>query len=760
MKESTLPKKRYTATEAKSIRQVRDAYQSARNAMRNNCYWGDPNSGYAGDWFDRWDIQEKIAMGWSEAPSTDGFESNVKSPMSAGRIESTMHKLRKLDVQFVVRPDDIKDPKDKRKAKVVQELLNNLFQRREFKARLNEWFQDTLIHGTGFVHVQYLQKKRKVKMPKVDTKKMSKEEKEMVKNGERVFEEETVYDYDDIAIEPVKIQEIFIDPSGRNVAGTSYEAQWVIRRMLPSMQQFKAMFKNDPDAKNISKVRPISSYTNEDAEFFEPPTDIDDNDYVEVLHYYNKAKDKYVVVANDVEIKNMPLPYMHKQLPIVKIDAYKILHQMYGMGIPDRLKNIQSEEEILKNLIYDRLHITANPMLKVKRGVYGEFSKSYQTAEPGLMLPVSQMDDVSALEYPSMNFDMFRGIDALDRDAVLATQIDPIQMGVNQKYVSATTSMLTKEQMDTFITALIDNWTEALNMVAKQCISLMSQYYTIPRIEEAGKSARNRHVRLLDIEINPDTLEVVEKRNKYTYLEIKPDFFNINGDWDIEIAPESVEVQSRAMEMQKSQANLAQLAPFMVDPNNPQSVLANPTPWINGPKMIEWYMETNAIPHELIAVTNEDEDISMERAEAQGKKLLESERVPGIPGESEIHKKVHVGQMKIINAAKERLEKRFEQYPEEIMPYIMETEEGKKLGDLAEIAQLYAEHLMQDDQPAALENKVAVEGSMPPEPEQPQVPMPPGLNQGGAGQPPMPAGANQGGGEMPQGRPPMAEQGL
>ena len=759
MKQKPLPKERYNAGEAKVIEMVRDSFKSARDSRQNGSYWG---TSAGGDWEPRWDLQEKVNIGWSKPPSQDEFQSNVKSPMSSGRVEATMHKLRKLDLQFVVRPDDIKDDKEKRKARVVQELLNNLFQRRAYKSRMMEWFNDCLVHGSAFMHVYYLRKKRSVEMPKLDTKNMSDEEKDKVKNKEKVYEKKDIYDYDDIVFEPVKIQEVYVDPSARNLHGTSYEAQWIIRRMLPSITQFKAMYRGDPDAKNVSKVRPASAYIGEETEFFEPPRDIKDNDYVELLHYYNKAEDRYVVVANDVVIKDMPLPYMHKQLPFVKINAYEVLHQFYGMGIPDRLMNIQGEEEILKNMIYDRLHITANPILKIKKSIYGEFSKAYQTAEPGLMVPVNQQDDVQPLEYQTMNFDMFRGIEALTRDAVIATQIDPIQMGVNQKYVSATTSMLTKEQMDGYITALIDSWTEALNVAAKQCISLMSQFYTVPRIESAGKTAKNKQIRLTDIEINPETLDVSEKRGAYTYLKIKPEFFNINGDWDIEIAPESVEVQSRAIEMQKSQASIAQLAPFMVDPSNPQSVLANPAPWIDGPKLLSWYMDTNGIPKEIMATAQEDEDITVERATLQGKLMLGGEAVPGIPGESEAHKAVHVKQLTIVNKQKNGLEKQLEQLDPMQMEFIMNSEYGEKLKELDKLANIFAEHLMSDDKPKVMGVPEAITGGKPQ--QQPQVPMPPGMTPAGGGQPPMPAAGNQqsgmSAGVPEQGRPPMAEAGI
>lgn len=39
---------------------------------------------------------------------------------------------------------------------------------------------------------------------------------------------------------------------------------------------------------------------------------------VEVMHYWNKQADKYVVIANrNTIIRDTPLPYSHKELPIV-----------------------------------------------------------------------------------------------------------------------------------------------------------------------------------------------------------------------------------------------------------------------------------------------------------------------------------------------------------------------------------------------------------------------------------------------------------
>ena len=753
-----IPQHRYTAEEEKQVKLVTDDFRSARNARNTSCYWDD------GDWITRWDLQEKMYMMWFAKPSQDEFQSNVKSPMATGRIASTLQKLRKIDLQFVARPADSEDAEDKRKAMVVQELLNVLFKKGLFKYKLITAMEDSLVHGSSFLQIYPLETYRDVKIQQTDTEEMSKKERKDLEDGKRIWKSDRIIEYDDIMIEPVKIQEMFIDPSARNLHGSSYSAQYVVRRMLPSMAQFEAMYEGDKDAKNVSKVRPGSSYKDGDYEYFQPPKDMTDGDYVELLHYYNKPKDKYIVIANDVVIKDMPLPFNHKQLPFIKLDTIPNPHQFYGIGIPDRLAALQAEEEILKNLTYDRLHITSNPLRKVKKGSYGEFSKHYLDAQGGgALLPVNNLDDEAPMEFPNMNFDMFRAVEGINRDAVLATQIDPIQMGIMQKYVSATTSMLTKEQMDTFISGLIDSFSRDLSVMGYQIVSLMKQFYTVPRIDEKLGEMPKR-VRLEGIEIDPDTFEITNKdAGAYSFMEVKPEYFEISGDWDVVISPESVEVMSKALEMQKSQANIAQLAPFMVDPTNKEAMKKHPTPWINGPKTVEWYVQTNGIPEDLLVVDIEDEDIGRDRAVEQGKRMLNGEIVEGMAGEPDAHKKIHLQQLTAQNNKVKNIK---QQIMDSGMPpeYMAQMPIGMAMKEAQDLAMKLALHLEADNAPIMVAEEMAVEAAKPSQPMGPQVPMPPGLTQAGGQTPPIPAAGNQMQGMQPQspppraGRPPMAAQ--
>jgi len=113
-------KRRFTKDEKVVIKQVMDDYESAKLSRESSCYWD--NSTAEGDkvgpkdWIARWDLQDKMAISWAKAPQRDEFESNVKSPMAMGRIDSTMNKLRRLDLQWVIRPEDSDESDDKRKA--------------------------------------------------------------------------------------------------------------------------------------------------------------------------------------------------------------------------------------------------------------------------------------------------------------------------------------------------------------------------------------------------------------------------------------------------------------------------------------------------------------------------------------------------------------------------------------------------------------------------------------------------------------------
>ena len=56
------------------------------------------------------------------------------------------------------------------------------------------------------------------------------------------------------------------------------------------------------------------------------------NKLVKKLHYWNKQADRYIVIYNDSIIgRDTPIPYAHKELPIVPRQYSKVMNSIYGV---------------------------------------------------------------------------------------------------------------------------------------------------------------------------------------------------------------------------------------------------------------------------------------------------------------------------------------------------------------------------------------------------------------------------------------------
>jgi len=84
MEKQPLPKRRYTLDEAEVIEKVRSDYNSAKTSRETGCYWGAPST--TGDWEQRWDLQEKINMGWAYKKRLTWGGLRVQSKMSLNQM--------------------------------------------------------------------------------------------------------------------------------------------------------------------------------------------------------------------------------------------------------------------------------------------------------------------------------------------------------------------------------------------------------------------------------------------------------------------------------------------------------------------------------------------------------------------------------------------------------------------------------------------------------------------------------------------------
>ena len=92
---------------------------------------------------------------------------------------------------------------------------------------------------------------------------------------------------------------------------------------------------------------------------------------VELIRYYSKQDDEFIIMANGVWINPIkinsedkaisPIPFNHKQLPFFEIKYDFFGDWFYGKSLPDRLKSMQDVLNVLTNMMLDQSFLTIFP---------------------------------------------------------------------------------------------------------------------------------------------------------------------------------------------------------------------------------------------------------------------------------------------------------------------------------------------------------------------------------------------------------------
>lgn len=93
---------------------------------------------------------------------------------------------------------------------------------------------------------------------------------------------------------------------------------------------------------------------------------------VELIRYYDKMNDQYIVIANGIWLNPIkvgdsqeicPLPFNHKELPFWEVKFDFLGNWFYGKSLPDRLKSLQDILNVLTNMLLDQSILTIFPPL-------------------------------------------------------------------------------------------------------------------------------------------------------------------------------------------------------------------------------------------------------------------------------------------------------------------------------------------------------------------------------------------------------------
>ena len=194
----------------------------------------------------------------------------------------------------------------------------------------------SLKKGDWFMYEWIRRVERKIKTPILKT------------SWEITFEEENIIDYDGIYCEYIPWENIYFDGDSIDWAN---EAIWIKHW---DRQAFINSFELNPNYNNVNDSLPKGKYYYISSNnTLNVNGDIDNENIISELRYYNKSKDQLIILANGIEVCNMAIPYKHKELPFCKFEDYKVDGRFYSMWEYELLEKDEAYKDALRALSID-----------------------------------------------------------------------------------------------------------------------------------------------------------------------------------------------------------------------------------------------------------------------------------------------------------------------------------------------------------------------------------------------------------------------
>ena len=438
-------------------RKVWERYQEMRD---------DPNRIEAEQ---EWENADKAFRQWIPERELGDWRSHIVLPDSFAGVQAHMQETidrRSRPVLESVESSDL----------AIENFVNSImkysmdrtgFDYQEYLAK-----QAAAIRGTSFVMEFYRYEKRDIQdLVGVED------------DGSLKYTKKEVIDVDDTFTTFVENEYVFIDPSASQIGN----ARDMIFREVVDWDEFKRVFNKKPDFMHIKFVPKCGSVSEDTIRngYFRKPKDMSDND-VEILHYFNRATDEYLVLANNVLIRLGPIPFKHKELPVAVHTHYNIPGRIWGMGIPKVIFSLTEERSSLRNLALDRQNMQINKMFLVN-DIIDLDDEDFRTRPNGFVpvntngLPIDSV--IKSVDYGDIPASYYKAEDMLLEDIRRAHGIDERSQAV-ESGGTATSAAITQQASQRRI-ALINTLAEmdTLVRIGRLKWSNIQFFYPAPRVE-------------------------------------------------------------------------------------------------------------------------------------------------------------------------------------------------------------------------------------------------------------------------------------
>ncbi len=432
-----------------------------------------------------WDQGEKQWAQWRSQDRREDWQANYVVPMTTSVVESTLSEMiEELPQPFIIPRGDEDEPR----ARVMQAIFEYTWDVANGDDEMMKIMRGSLIHGTAIAQEYYLQDKRIVQ----DIIGMGKKNKKR-KSQQFETKEREVLEYDNVLMEWVYPQDVLFDENAREVNRGIYKARDCIRRYVMSYWDADSFFKNSPIFNNLNNWRFVtpggqnissSSEGTFQSQFFPPPQGFDMSEDIEILWYWSRTpEDLLVIIANGIPVRIGPNFFDHKQLPFAKAIDVERLGRFYGKGEPELLNSIQSEVNLMRNMIHDRNHLDIDKTFIVSQNTV--LDEDDLIARPHGIIVADDPKSVQALEYNDIPLSVERTLNAINEDKIAVTGVDDRFTGIQKAPSTATEASILKESTLKRIRMKITNYQKRFLVdIGRMRMSNIIQFYTQPKLEK------------------------------------------------------------------------------------------------------------------------------------------------------------------------------------------------------------------------------------------------------------------------------------
>lgn len=481
----------------------------------------------------------------TEATSDNDWQSHLHLPDAFAGIQAQSQE----DIERKARPHlKSTEESDEPLAEFANSAMNYNMDNTEYDYQYYLAKLARTIRGTSFMMDYWRTDKRIVKDPV-----------SVNDDGTIEYKDKEIVDFDDDYTEWVPNEFIYIDEKCHHIN----QAVDGFRREVINIDEFHRIYGERPDFFDTEFVTQGGETSTRS--LFQLPKDITEQD-VEVLHYYNRSIDAYWVVANNVLVRDGPLPWKHKELPFAVLYQYRIPGQFWGIGIPRVVHHLTEERRSIRNLNMDRQKIIVGGAFMHNNAF--DIDDEDETIYPGKMISVDTNGQdirgaIQQLQMGDVPASYFRTEEILLEDIRRAHGIDDRIQGVNVGGTATEAAILKESALKRVNLISIAAEMDTVIRIGRLKWSNIQFFYGTPRLENITLDNEEREKKeYRKITVDGKKFSIVTENGKKqlrmedikgsSALTLKPEMAKyLEGSFDISVDAEIFTPISKAIEQTK-----------------------------------------------------------------------------------------------------------------------------------------------------------------------------------------------------------------